>query len=129
MLRAGPNVQCNAVAEKLRGSGVTASAFYASMSEGHKQTVLADWKMGKIECVVATIAFGMGIDHAHVRYIVHYDIPKSFEGYYQETGRAGRDGHRSRCLLFYCTWTAHMTADISARGRDSGSLTGGQRRY
>lgn len=97
------DLQCDVVAEKLNDSGITASPFYARMPEAQKSRALVDWKDGKISCIVATIAFGMGIDHPHVRYVVHADMPKSFEGYYQETGRCGRDGHRSRCVLFYCT--------------------------
>ncbi|EJT51651.1 ATP dependent DNA helicase [Trichosporon asahii var. asahii CBS 2479] len=88
--------ECDVVAEKLNDSGITASPFYARMPEAQKSRALVDWKDGKISCIVATIAFGMGIDHPHVRYVVHADMPKSFEGYYQETGRCGRDGHRSR---------------------------------
>lgn len=111
------DIQCDAVAEKLSDSGVSARPFYAKQSEHVKARVLADWKEGRVECIVATIAFGMGIDHPHVRYIVHYDMPKSFEGYYQETGRAGRDGHRSRCLMFYCELLLRQAyTDSSPRG-------------
>ena len=89
------------VAERLRGKGVLATAFHAGLSPLEKRTALTRFRSGEPVVMVATIAFGMGIDRPDVRFVVHLDMPDSPEAYYQQIGRAGRDGERSDTLLLY----------------------------
>ena len=93
--------RCREVAEMLAGRGINADFYHAGLSNEIRDRKQSEWSSGKTRIIVATNAFGMGIDKADVRYVIHWDIPDSIENYYQESGRAGRDNKPAYAVLLY----------------------------
>ncbi|CUM45662.1 uncharacterized protein AC631_01567 [Debaryomyces fabryi] len=109
---------CEQTSEKLNEWGVNASYYHAGLSPTDRFEIQNKWQQNKLQIICATIAFGMGIDKPDVRYVIHLFIPRTLEGYYQETGRAGRDGAYSECIMFYSYKDARSLQNMIQRDEE-----------
>ena len=111
--------QVDTLTEKLKSSGYSALNYHAGLSDEERKDHQQQFIRDKVRIMVATVAFGMGIDKPNVRFVIHYDLPKSLEEYYQEIGRAGRDGLASHALLLYSAGDAHKIRSFFEEAVDS----------
>lgn len=117
--------ECATVTAALVARGVAAVTYHAGMTPLQRVKAQRDWASGAARVACATIAFGMGIDKADVRFVLHFTMPKSIEGLYQEAGRAGRDGQAAEHTLFYCSGDHARCVRLTKRGRKRGRGGGG----
>ncbi|XP_069480286.1 recQ-like DNA helicase BLM isoform X2 [Ambystoma mexicanum] len=116
--------ECDTMADTLQKEGLVALAYHAGLTDSNRDYVQLKWiNQDDCQVICATIAFGMGIDKPDVRYVIHASLPKSIEGYYQESGRAGRDGEVSQCLLFYAYHDVTRLRRLIGMEKDGNSST------
>lgn len=112
------------VANALTRLGIETKAYHAGLKQSERIQIQEDWTAGKYPVITATISFGMGVDKATVRFVVHWDVPQTVAGYYQESGRAGRDGKQAYCRIYYCKSAVKsidflLKNDINKAAKDS----------